>query len=67
MLKEIIDVSCGGLQLVLVKCLWILVNTYGNATKKQDEYGFLMVNHGQKVSTHVELYMFPSIVFSMNF
>jgi hypothetical protein len=43
MLKEIIDVSYGGLQLVLVKCSWIHVNTCGNATMKQDEYGFLMV------------------------
>jgi hypothetical protein len=46
MLKEIIDVSYGGLQLVLVKCSWIHVNTCGNATMKQDEYGFLTVNHG---------------------
>jgi hypothetical protein len=46
MLKEIIDVPFGGLQLVLMKCSWILVNTCDNATVKRDEYGFLMVNHG---------------------
>jgi hypothetical protein len=35
-------------------------NHHGNATVKQDEYGFwLMVNHGQKVPRHVEPYMFP--------
>ncbi len=67
MLKKIIDVSYGGSQLVLVKWSWILVNTCGNATMKQDEYGFLMVNHGQRVSTHVELYVFPLIVFLVSF
>ncbi len=67
MLKEIIDVPFGGLQLVLMKCSWILVNTCDNATMKWDEYGFLMVNHGWRVSTHVEPYMFPSIVFLVSF
>jgi hypothetical protein len=46
MLKKIIDVSYGGLQLALVKCSWIPINICGNATMKQDEYGFLIVNHG---------------------
>jgi hypothetical protein len=39
-LKEIIVVSYGGLRLVVMKCSWIHVNTYGNAIMKQDEYGF---------------------------
>ncbi len=55
-LKEIIAVSYGRLQLVLMKSLWILVHTCGNATVKQDEYGFWVVNHHKKISTHVEPY-----------
>jgi hypothetical protein len=44
-LKEIIDVSHGALRLVVMKCSWILVNTHGNATVKQDEY--VMVIHAK--------------------
>jgi len=63
-LKEIIDVSHGRLHFVVMRCSWIPVNTRGNATVKQDEYGFwLMVNHGRKVHGYVEPYVFPSIVF----
>ncbi len=52
---------------MLVKCSWIPINICGNATMKQDEYGFLMVNHDRRVSAHVEPYVFPSIVFSVSF
>jgi hypothetical protein len=44
-LKKIIIVSYGGLQLVLMKCLWIPINTRGNAIVRQDEYGFWVMNH----------------------
>jgi len=47
---------------VVMKCSWIPMNFHGNATVKQDECGFWMVNHGQKMLAHVEPYMFPSIV-----
>jgi hypothetical protein len=47
-LKEKIDVSHGGLRLVVMRCSWIPINTYGNAIMKQDEYGFWMVNHGRR-------------------
>jgi hypothetical protein len=47
-LKEMILVSYGGLWLVVMKCSWIPINTHGNAIVKQDEFGFWMVNHGQK-------------------
>jgi hypothetical protein len=40
---------------MLMKCSWIRVNTHGNAIVRQDEYGFL-------VFTHVEPYVFPSMV-----
>jgi len=43
-LKEIIAMSYGGLQLTLMKCSWIPINTHGNATVRQDEYGFWVVN-----------------------
>jgi hypothetical protein len=61
-LKYIIVVSYVGLHLVVMKYSWIPINTYGNAITKQDEYGFWMVNHGQRVPAHVEPYVFPSIV-----
>jgi hypothetical protein len=61
-LKEIIVVSYGGLQLVVMRCSWILVYTHGNAIVKQDECGFWTVNHGQRVHAHVEPYIFPSLV-----
>jgi len=47
-LKEIIVVSFGGSHLVVTRCSWILVKTHGNATMKQDEYGFWMVKHGRE-------------------
>jgi hypothetical protein len=47
---------------MLMKCSWIPINTRGNAIMKQNEYGFWVVNHHQRVPTHVEPYVFPSIV-----
>jgi hypothetical protein len=61
-LKKIIIVSYGGLQLVLMKCLWIPINTRGNAIVRQDEYGFWVMNHCWKIMAHVEPYVFPSII-----
>jgi hypothetical protein len=39
-LKEIIVVLFGGLRLMVMRCSWILINTRGNVTMKQDEYGW---------------------------
>jgi hypothetical protein len=62
-LKEIISVSYGRLWFTLMKCLWIPINIRGiNATVRQDEYGFWVVNHHQRVIAHVEPCVFPSIV-----
>ncbi len=67
-LKEIIDVSHGGLRLVVMRCSRISVNSCGNVTVTQDDCRFwLMVNHGRRVPRYVELYMFPSIIFQVNF
>jgi len=42
---------------MVMKCSWTPINTPSNATVKQDEYGFWMVNHGQRVLGHVEPYV----------
>ncbi len=65
-LKEIIAMSYGGLRLALMKCSWIPINTHRNATVRQDEYGFWVVNRRWKVPTHVEPYVFPSTVSQVN-
>jgi hypothetical protein len=54
--------SYGRLWLVLMKCSWIPINTCGNAIIRQDEYGFWVVNHCQRVLAHVEPYVFPSTI-----
>jgi hypothetical protein len=54
MLKEIIVVFYIGQHVTLMKCSWILVHMQGNATTmQQDEHGFLVVNHNQRVNANM--------------
>jgi hypothetical protein len=55
-LKEIIAMSCGGLQLMVMRCSWIHATPM--AMSLSDKMN--MVNCGKKVSTHVELYVIIS-------
>jgi hypothetical protein len=59
-LKEILVVDYACLPMVLFTCSWIPTNTQGNATIRQDEHGFWVVNLARRLPPMVEPYVFPT-------
>jgi hypothetical protein len=59
-LKVVVDYL--GFLLVLFRCSWIPKNTRGNATIRQDEHGFWVVNCAHWLPPMLEPYLFPAIV-----
>jgi hypothetical protein len=63
MLNEIIVMSYMGQRVTLMKCTWIPVHTQGNVvTKRQDEHGFWVMNHGRHVNANLKHYVIPAVV-----
>ncbi len=60
-LKEIFVMDYSQLLLVLFRCSWIPTNTRGNATIRQDEHGFWVVNFTCWLPPMVEPYVFLAI------